>query len=362
MSEYKLYTQMKYFTAKKPEDLKAALASSNYSISLKKDGASYLLARDLDGSAHVYGDKISKKDNKPIDKIDNLPHVRKYILDNFPIGSQLLAEVTCRYNWTEGKWEERSNSKYVNSIMLCNGDKAALRQQQTEPCGIYVFDILFWDNESYFDRDFAERDEKLKELQNILPSESWLTYAENFIENKEELIAKWLSEGEEGGVLKAMHTMGKISAKYAVSDIGESAKRPAHTSYKIKQIDTIDVVILGVELPEKKYKGKNPDTYEYRDADGNPVNRLWALDMINAFVIGLFKNDDFIIIGTVASGLTDEIRKAAFDDPHEYIGQVIECSCMSIDKKEHSLRHPRLMRFRPDKEAEECLFDETFGD
>lgn len=362
---YHLFQPMKYATAKKVEVLKEALASDNYGIQLKLDGSSYVWSKDLDGSVHLYGDKISKKTGTIIDKIDNVPHLKEFAERYFPIGSQLLVEITCKYNWTVGQWEPRSNSKFVNSIMLSAPAKAAARQAATEPCGAYVFDVLYWGGKAYYSADFADRYAflmELKEESETSNGEPWLSFAELITENKAEVIAEWLATGEEGGVLKALRSVGKVSAKHAVSEIGETAKRPMHTTYKIKQVDTVDVIIMGVELPTKVYTGKDPENYPYRDAEGNPVNRLWALNMINAFTIGLRDKDGNLVqIGTVASGLNDEVRKDAYQNPDIYEGQVIEVDCMSIDKAGKSLRHPRLMKFRQDKADRHCTMEVVFG-
>ena len=66
---YRLWQPMKYATAKKKEVLDAALVSDEYGIELKVDGSSYVWSKDLDGSVHLYGDKISKKTGDVIDKI-----------------------------------------------------------------------------------------------------------------------------------------------------------------------------------------------------------------------------------------------------------------------------------------------------
>lgn len=362
MSEYKIYQPMKYAVARSMDILKEALNDPDYGIELKVDGASYVLAKDMDCSVHLYGDKISKKTGKIIDKVDNVPHLKKLAEDNFPKGSQVIVEITCRYNWTAGRWEERTNSKYVNSIMLSGPEKAYARQQQTELCGAYMFDILFWDGESWFEKDCIDRYNKMRELyEGWAPDYKWLSCTELITENKDEVIADWIASGEEGGVLKLLRSKGRVSAAHAVTEIGETAKRPMHTTYKIKQVDTVDVVIMGITLPDKEYKGKDPGHYPYRDEDGNPVNRLWALGMINAFMVGAYDKDGNLCeIGTVASGLDDAIRKEAAEDYEKYYGQVIEVTCMSIDKEGRSLRHPRLCRFRPDKAAESCLLEDIF--
>lgn len=364
MSGYKIYQPMKYATARNKDILKEALNSDEYGIQLKVDGSSYILAKDLDGTVHLYGDKISKKSGEIIDKIDNVPHLKEFAEEYFPVASQILVEITCKYNWTAGKWEERSNSKYVNSIMLSGPEKAIARQCDTEWCGAYMFDILFWDGVPIYQQDFIERYEFLEGLyENYFPKGIvWLSLAELITENKSDKITEWLSAGEEGGVLKLLRSNKKASAAHAVSEIGATAKRPMHTAYKIKQVDTVDVIIIDVEYPTKEYKGKDPENYPYRDEEGNPVNRLWALDMINAFVIGVYnEKGEHIKIGTVASGLDDEMRADAFADPQKYFCKVIEVDCMSVDKEARSLRHPRLIRMRPDKRQFDCTVKEVFA-
>ena len=367
MSNYKIWQPMKYATAKSKDILKDALNDPRYGIELKLDGASYSWTKDEDGSVHLYGDKISKKTGEIIDKIDNVPHLKRFAEKYFPKCSQILVEITCKYNWTEGKWEPHSNSKFVNSIMLSNPDKAVKRQNETEPCHAYMFDMLYWDGESIYSKDCIDRYNTMKQLymawvsENI--AEDWLECTTMYIDNKAELIAEWIANGEEGGVLKLLRSEGRLSAAHAVSEIGETARRPMHTSYKIKQCDTIDVIVMGFEFPEKEYKGKDPENAQYKDEDGNPINRLYALGMINAFKIGLLdkKTNEIVCIGTVASGLNDEIRLNAATNPSAYLSRVIECACMSIDKENHSLRHPRFIRFREDKAAEQCLMGDVFN-
>lgn len=364
MSEYKVFQPMKYATARNKDVLKEALESDNYGIQLKVDGSSYVWAKDMDGSVHLYGDKVSKKTGEIIDKIDNCPHLKAFAEQNFPKGSQLIVEIACKYNWTANKWDTHSSSKYVNSIMLCTPQRAAARQNDIGWVDAYVFDILFWDGEPMYKKDFADRYGALMILKDKWKDHAvtWLSFAQLFIQNKSEKIAEWLASGEEGGVLKLLNSQGRLSAAHYVSEIGETPKRPMHVTYKIKQVDTVDVVIMGIQEPDKAYTGKDPENYPYRDDDGNPVNRLWALHMANGFVIGLFdEHGELIKIGTVASGLDDAMRKDAIDNPEKYIGQTIEVDCMSVDHAGRSLRHPRLMKMRPDKQPALCTLKEVFS-
>lgn len=355
---------MKYATAKSMDILKEALANPNYGISLKRDGASYVWAKDTDGSVHLYGDRISKKTGKVIDKIDNVPHMKRYAEKYFPKETALVVEICAHYDYATGVAIDKTKSQYVNGIMLCTPQKAAARQEDAlGPVEAYMFDVLFWDGMDIASMDFADRDTHAESIYKGLQAEEkadWFTRAVTYTEDKDELIAEWIANGEEGGVLKMMHSTGRLSAKHHLRQIGETAARPMHVTYKIKQVDTVDVVITSIQFPSKEYLGKDPENYPYRDEDGNPVNRLWKLGYANGFAIGICdKEGRLYTIGTVASGLTDELREALAKNPGKYQGMVVEVECMSVDKEARTLRHPRFMRFRPDKSMEQCT-DEVF--
>ena len=49
------------------------------------------------------------------------------------------------------------------------------------------------------------------------------------------------------------------------------------------------------------------------------------------------------------------------ENPNKYIGKVVALDCMSIDKKERTLRHPVFKEFREDKPAKDCLISEIFS-
>jgi ATP-dependent DNA ligase len=347
---YRVLQPMKYATAKKEEVLKAALESDNYCLQLKKDGSSYTWAKDLDGSVHLYGDKISKKTGEVIDKIDNVPHLRDYAAKHFPPGSQLLVEITFG-----------DKSADVNTIMLALPAKAISRQEGN-PVGAMVFDILFWAGEETYKKDFGDRwADVMCIFGTDLPEvPAWLSCAPTYYEDKAPLLARWLGRGEEGGVLKMLKSSGRTSAAHHVRELGATTARPMNTTFKVKQIDTLDVVITDVQMANKAYTGKDPENYPYRDENDNPVNRLWKLGMANGFVIGLYQNGELVRVGTVASGLDDAMRLDAAQNPDTFIGQVIEVDCMSKDNAACTLRHPRLMRMRPDKAAEDCLMSEVF--
>lgn len=363
---YRVVVPMKYSTTKNGDHIKQALESDNYGLQLKKDGASYVLAKDLDGTVHLYGDRISKKTGEVIDKIDNVPHIKSFAKTFFPNGSQLVIEITSCFDWNTKQRMPKSSSKLVNSLLLCLPDKAQERQEAYNAyCGAYVFDILFWAKEEWYSKDFIDRYNKILEIRdrwsirNKLPS--WLEFAETHFIDKTELLQQWLSEGEEGGVLKKLRTDEKTSAAHFVSEVGERPKRPMHVTYKVKQMETFDMVVMKLDQPEKEFKGELENA-RYFDEDGTPLNRLYALGLVGSLILGAYNDDgELVPIGRVSSGLTDSIRKQIKDHEDEWIGMVVECSCMSLDKKNKTFRHPRFIRTRPDKNPETCLISEIFS-
>lgn len=366
---YKDFVMMKYYETSKKEERAAALASDNYALQLKLDGAGYILAVDADGIPHLNNGKMSKKTNSLIDKIDCVPHIKEWAIENLAPESQLCVELYYHYDWSGVKpeYREREESKYLNSITLSLPPKAIARQKQTELVRVHIFDCLFLGGIEVYKKDFADRWKMVEDFYYDYVSDycsdtpEWLGLAETIYEDKAEAIAEWLEKGYEGGVLKMLRSAGKVDASYHVREIGSTPARPRHTSYKIKQVDTIDAIITSFYPASPEYTGKDPENHPYKDENGVPINRLYALGYPGSFGIGVYNGDELIQIGTCASGLNDETRAAMAADPDAYIGLVVELVAMSKDNINHTLRHPRLKQIRDDKDAKECTFETAFN-
>ena len=164
-------------------------------------------------------------------------------------------------------------------------------------------------------------------------------------------------------------------------------KRPAWSSVKIKKMDYADVVCMGTCDATKEYTGKEIETWPYWIIEENselgwhfyqkctvgvpssirspnfrtvPVTKGYFYGWKTAIRIGAYNDKgELVEIGTVASGLTDELRENLknFDD---YYLRVCSVQCMEKDKQEHTLRHPFFKGFRDDKNAKDCTFDTIF--
>ena len=62
----------------------------------------------------------------------------------------------------------------------------------------------------------------------------------------------------------------------------------------------------------------------------------------------------------VASGLDDAMRQDMAENPNNFLGKVIQISCMSLNKVDHTVRHPVFEKIRLDKPATDCLLSEIF--
>lgn len=187
---------------------------------------------------------------------------------------------------------------------------------------------------------------------------------------------------------------------------------------KIKKFLTREVIILGFSDPTDEYKGKFPtvDKWDYWEVDDpslgkitydlsglsdevrsqfrakwypdrcRPVSKFYAKQWVGnirfgviitpeevaklpknkKFDIGLcngFKNcTEYQVIEVgECSGFDEETREYLTEHKAEMIGNVIEVKANEIFKDTGKLRHPRFLRFRPDKSNLECTFKDHIG-
>ena len=342
--------------ANKKDKLSEICASGEYFAEEKIDGALYQFCRTDKGN-YLFGRTVSVKNGLLTNKIDNVPHINS-ALSCLPCGTVIIGEI----------YVPGGTSKNVTSIMGCLPVEAIKRQDKQGKIKYYLHDMIFYNGEDMRSWGAEARYQKLVEAWDEFHLEQFdfLRLAESFDTNIEERLSKILAAGGEGIVLK------KKDAPYS------EGKRPAWATIKCKQMDTIDLVCTRAIEATKEYTGKELNTWEYWvDLSGNPYHGRYLNDEGYATIktpmfavtkpyfygwktaIGIGAYDDegnLKEIGTVSSGLTDEMR-AHLDD---YVGKVVALQCMSIDRKEKTLRHPIVKAWRDDKNAAECKLSEVF--
>lgn len=348
----------------KKDKLSEICASGEYFAEEKLDGALYQFCRTNRGN-YLFGRTISVKNGLLTNKIDNVPHINS-ALSCLPCGTVIVGEI----------YVPDGTSKNVTSIMGCLPAEAIKRQDKQGKIKYYLHDMIFYNGENMQSWGAEARYQKLVEVWNKFHLEQFdfLQLAESFDTGIEERLSQILSAGGEGIVLK------KKDAPYS------EGKRPAWATIKCKQMDTIDLVCTRAIEATKEYTGKELETWSYwqerseRDQNGEytwlssegqyyedylhnphiyrPVTKPYFYGWKTAIGIGAYDDEGNLKeIGTVSSGLTDEMR-AHLDD---YVGKIVALQCMSIDRKEKTLRHPIVKAWRDDKNAAECKLREVFS-
>ena len=349
--------------ANKKDKLSEICASGEYFAEEKIDGALYQFCRTDKGN-YLFGRTVSVKNGLLTNKIDNVPHINS-ALSCLPCGTVIIGEI----------YIPGGTSKNVTSIMGCLPVEAIKRQDKQGKIKYYLHDMIFYNGEDMRSWGAEARYQKLVEAWNEFHLEQFdfLRLAESFDTGIEERLSQILAAGGEGIVLK------KKDAPYS------EGKRPAWATIKCKQMDTIDLVCTRAIEATKEYTGKELETWPYwqerseRNQNGEytwlssegqyyedylhnphiyrPVTKPYFYGWKTAIGIGAYDDEGNLKeIGTVSSGLTDEMR-AHLDD---YIGKVVALQCMSIDRKEKTLRHPIVKAWRDDKNAAECKLSEVF--
>lgn len=347
----------------KKDKLSEVCASGEYFATEKIDGALYQFCRTDKGN-YLFGRTVSVKNGLLTNKIDNVPHIDS-ALSCLPCGTVIVGEI----------YVPGGTSKNVTSIMGCLPAEAIKRQDKQGKIKYYLHDMIFYNGENMQSWGAETRYQKLVEAWNEFHLEQFdfLRLAESFDTGIEERLSQILAAGGEGIVLK------KKDAPYS------EGKRPAWATIKCKQMDTIDLVCTRAIEATKEYTGKELETWPYwqerseRDQNGEytwlssegqyyedylhnphiyrPVTKPYFYGWKTAIGIGAYDDEGNLKeIGTVSSGLTDEMR-AHLDD---YVGKVVALQCMSIDRKEKTLRHPIVKAWRDDKNVAECKLSEVF--
>ncbi len=325
-----------------------------YILTLKRDGALYkaVLKEEED---LLQSRTTSRVTGSFVEKQDRVPQIMEE-LSIFPKNTVFMGEICFPLEYGA------TTSSDVVGIMGCNPAKAISRQAET-PLNFYIFDVLMYGGESWYDKPYKKRMEKLESIKSLAANTQRIEFATPIYENLEETVQNYLDNGWEGGVLM------KADAPYSFE------KRPAWTSIKIKQsTDTIDLVVMETTPPNKDYTGKYPRSHTYWENDitgelveGNyymkpghtPVSVNYFRGLVGGLKLGAFYGDNLIEVCRIAN-LTDDLRAQIDENPKIFLGKVVEVSAMMIDVEKKSLRHPKLLKIREDKNPEECLYTEIF--
>lgn len=366
----------------KPNNYRDLLKNEKIIGTIKKDGYFYQLIKE-NNQVYLFSRSKSKVTDFYSEKIDNVPHIKQWAMDNLPNGTCLIGEI----------YYPGGTSKDVTKIMGCLPERAAERQAgEYGNIHYYLHDILKYNgydyviNEIPYSRRYSDLCSNIDISTDLIPEIEVACCYDNTYLNLEKTVYDKLDEGEEGMVFRTENGL------YL------PGKRRPQIMFKIKQeVNDIDLVITDILDPEEIYTGKELETWpyweEFSEYDNNgkkhssfwsiedalgeygayyqhkhnpqwykPVTKAYYYGWKNAFKLGAYNSfGDLVNVGRVASGITDEMKADMADNPENYIGKVCEIQAMSVDKDNLTFRHPIFVQMRPDKDAKQCRISEIFN-
>lgn len=344
--------------------LKNACESGDYFGQLKKDGAWYQYEKHANHS-YLFSRSPSKKTGLQAEKLANVPHIAE-ALSCLPADTILVGEI----------YYPGGSSRNVTEIMGCLAAKAVERQAGSRGLiHYYIHDILMYNGVNLVSNKVNNelRYKILEKIFNLheLNKYNFLELAEAWVDNLYERVGNALAAGEEGMVIK------KKTGVY------EPDKRP-DSNLKAKRVDFIDAIIIGFEEPTTFYYGKEIENWSYWvsiDTDENTiikrlpigcyygqgeeykaVTKPYYMGWYNARIkIGAYnENGNIVNIGTIHSGISDEMKQDMTEKPDKYLNHVCAIQCMELDKKAHTIRHGFYRYMRDDKPATDCTITSIF--
>lgn len=176
---------------------------------------------------------------------------------------------------------------------------------------LIVFDILMMDGEDKRPLPLLERKDL---IDHLLPTESIEYHLADSREQAEWLFSRYVEEGYEGVVVKS------------------NTPYTARNSWlKIKETETIDVIVTAIAETPNYIKTGTPESFE----------------------IAVYNGDKLTPLGRVSSG-RPEIKRTI------KVGDVIEVEYQEVIRNGSSisLRHPRIIRIRYDKPQRDCTIEQ----
>ena len=350
--------------------LKIACPSGDYFGQLKKDGFWYQYEKHTN-NAYLFSRSTSRTTGLQSEKGANVPHIMT-ALDLLPADTILVGEV----------YYPGGSSKNTTTIMGCLPARAIERQNGAYgKIHYYVHDILMYNGVDFVSAETGSWDrycilEKIWKLHG-LDKFDFLELAEVWEDDLYARVGDALAAGEEGMVIK--HKDGKY----------EPGKRPK-TNLKAKKVDFADVVIMGFEEPTREYYGKELDSWGYNILEDDDetdcrlqgtysdlcqkfpnqkvvaVTKPYYYNWRNARIkIGLWEDGGDIMglrnVGTIHSGISDEMKQDMSEHPEKYMGQVCSIQMMEVDREAGTIRHGFFKHMRPDKDSTQCKYEDVFG-
>ncbi|MBW3012057.1 ATP-dependent DNA ligase, partial [Candidatus Woesearchaeota archaeon] len=326
----------------RPIKVMLAVKEEEMAKAIERVGKPFAVEYKLDGfriQCHKDGDKVELFTRRLENVTKQFPEVVEYVKKNVKCKSCLLDTEAVGYDPNTKKY--RAFQQISQRIKRKHGIE---KMQKELPVELDVFDILFYNGESWIGKQFKERRELLKKIIHEVKHK--IVLVEQIITDDEKKAEKFYKEslaaGNEGVMFKNIESPYKPGAR-----VGHMVKfKPV--------LESLDLVIVGAEWGTGKRSG-------------------W----LSSFDLACIdENNEFLTIGKVGTGFKEKSEQGlSFDDMtkmlkpliEEQHGRVvrikpkvvIEVIYEEIQKSPKyssgfALRFPRVVRLRDDKGPEDC--------
>lgn len=288
-----------------PEAMKAVAAPSIRGL----DGPHRVAEPKLDGVrllAHVCDEQV----------VFHTRNGEQHSMDKLPVIAAELMRDCPDDTWIDGELWSTFGFGSVSGMLALASPTAAARKAEAIGATFMAFDLLMLGGEDLRRETLAYRTERLNELAVEAEWGSHVTLVPQYPVS-EAVYDAFLKHGFEGAVVK------ETTAMYG-----------GRGWWKIKPTLSDDYVVMGFE------EGKNG----------------WAGGP-GKIVFGLYLAGELVEVGKCRIK-DDRMRRQATDDPDSLIGRVLEVRFQERTA-DGRLRFPRFLRWRDDKPASECRYEEV---
>ncbi len=291
---------------------------------------------DLDKRVRFFSGNISVKTGIFTERTENLMCLQKDFEDK--------SFIVC------GEIVHSLGKDAITSVIGGLPKHSIIRQKELGEPSFVLFDILYWNGNSYLNVPYEERRNLLERFRlkqnffmdfllkkkDIFYKNNWYVSVTNSILNIPILDTYdyCINEGFEGVIYKLK------SSLYEPGYISNGVVRCRRTRnwIKHKKKRQFDVVIIGYTDAEYGVTGKY---------DG----------MIGAIKFGQYKYGILTEIGQ-CSGFIDDLRIDITNNREKYIGKVMVIESQERSSKNDRMRHAQFKGFHPEKRAEDCIYNE----
>ena len=327
--------------------------NNNFSIEEKMDGARMLTMVFSAGGFSAYSRNNSDTNYLPIPyntKIYTGLIDWSQIHDTFILDNEIIC-TNPNIQTSLNNLETETGLQAVTSLLALNKeDTLFLQKQYNRPLKFMAFDCIYWNGEWLLDKPLKERREYLVKAVGQMINAGFNIAINNWkFVNKKAFYKNIIKNGGEGCIIKDVNSVYKPISSRAHRSWIKVKKTMNEMLNETGTGDTIDGWISGYTLGEGENEGK-----------------IGAFEVsINLECIdGTKVVHKIAYIGGIDDALRDDMTRK--DENGNtilnplYYGKVVEIDGYGVSSRVKRLRHAVLIRFREDKNPDDCVFTEAF--